>query len=239
LSRPGDALVNILHQPPTIPEPRQHLVLTCVPWVAYEQILDALSEHHVRITYDRGALEFISPLPLHELWKKQFARILDMLLEELDIPIMAYASTTFKREDLERGLEPDECYYLASGARLRDRREIDLTIDPPPDLAIEIENTTSALDRMSIYANLGVPEVWTFDGADVQAHRLVAGPMYEPVGSSPQLPFLPLEEVGPLVNKAANAPDDRLALRALRDWVRQRVLPLYRAAPPPPSEKPE
>jgi Uma2 family endonuclease len=232
--------MNILHKPPTtgLP-PAQRFVLSAVPWASYEKILDALSEHHVRITYDRGDLELISPLPIHERYKIQFGRILTMLAEELDIPVAALGSTTFRREDLERGLGPDECYYLSSAALVQDWRELDLSRDPPPDLAVEIENTTSCLNRMSIYANLGVPEVWRFDGDTLEAYRLIAGPDYEAVTTSPGLPFLPLAEIVPLVQQAVGGGDDRPALRAMRAWVRQRVAPLYRAwggtAPPPPA----
>ncbi len=223
--------MNILYQPArATSHGPQHLLLTCVPWSSFEKIVDALSEHHLRITYDRGSLELMSPLPIHERWKKQFGRLLDILGEELDIPFLAFGSTTFKRIDVEKGLEPDECFYLAGAARLRDRREIDLSIDPPPDLVLEMENTTSCLNRMGIYASLGVPEVWTFDGASLQPHRLIAGPNYQPVPASPQLPFLPLSEVVAVINQAANVPDDRMALRAIRAWVRQRVAPLYQAA---------
>jgi Uma2 family endonuclease len=224
--------VNVLHQPPKTKSGPQHIVLTCVSWPSFEKIVDALSEHHLRITYDRGSLELMSPLPIHERRKKCFGHFLLVLADELDVPLLCYGSTTFKKADVEKGLEPDECFYLASATRLRDRREIDLSIDAPPDLALEIENTTSCLDRMGIYASLGVPEVWTFDGATLQPHRLVAGPKYEPAEASPQLPFLPLSEVAPIINQAVNATDDRLAMRAMRAWVRQRVAPLYRAAWP-------
>jgi Uma2 family endonuclease len=206
------------------------MVIDAVPWRSFEKIVDALSEHHLRITYDQGRLELMSPLPIHELWKGWFKLLLTVLSEELGIVIKSYGSSTFRREDVLKGLEPDECFYLAGAARLRDRRVIDLSIDPPPDLAIEVENTTSCLDRMSIYASLGVPEIWTFDGATLQPHRLTAGPQYEPVPASPQLPFLPLAEVVPVINQAANAADDGKALRAMRTWVRQRVAPLYTTA---------
>jgi Uma2 family endonuclease len=223
--------VNVLHQPlKTKPGP-QHMVLTCVSWSSFEKIVDALSEHHLRITYDQGTLELMSPMSIHELWKAQFSHLFAVLVRVLRISIKNYASPTMRKVDVAKGIEPDTCFYLASGSRLRDRREIDLDRDdPPPDLAIEIENTTSVLDRMGIYASMGVPEVWTFDGATLQAHRLVAGPKYEAVATSPQLPFVPLDEVPPLINQAANAADDWEAQQIFEAWVRQRVGPLYQAA---------
>jgi Uma2 family endonuclease len=239
--------VNALHQPQAVRRvPAQHLVLNGVGWDVYDKLLEALGEQHFRITYDRGDLEVMAPLPPHELYKTQFGRLLDMLAEELDIPVRALGSTTFRRQDRDRGLEPDECFYLSSIPRVRDWDRLDLSRDPPPDLALEIDTTrgrgevTSPLpDRMGVYAGLSVPEVWRFDGTTLQAYRLTAGPGYEPVPNSPALPFLPLDEVIPYLDLALAARDDREILRAMRAWVRRRVRPLYEAwagsppAPPP------
>jgi Uma2 family endonuclease len=224
-----------------LPEPGQRFVLSCVPWGAYEQILDALGEHHLRITYDRGALELMSPLPPHEVYKIAFSRLLLALAVELRFNFRDLGSTTFRREDLERGLEPDECFYLGSAARVRDWRRIDLRHDPPPDLAVEIDITRSSLNRMGVYAGLGVPEVWRFDGAALQAYRLTAGAAYEPVAASPALPFLPLAEVPALIEQSISAEDDGELFRSFQTWVRQRVLPLYQSAQPPqpPPDKTE
>jgi Uma2 family endonuclease len=230
--------MNVLHQPPTITaalapscgEPGQRFLLAGVSWEGYEKILEALTEHHVRITYDRGMLELMSPLPPHELYKKWFSHLFVVLALELHIRVRGCGSTTFRKQDLERGLEPDECYYLANIPHVRDWRSIDLAHDPPPDLAIEVDVTSSSLDRLSIYAGLGVPEVWRFDGDALQAYRLVAGPAYQACPASPALPFLPLPEMVPLLQQSLTAQDDLVILQALQSWVRQRVLPLRQAA---------
>jgi Uma2 family endonuclease len=222
--------MNILHQPQAAkPEPAQRFVLQGVGWEGYEKILEVIGERHVRVTYDRGDLELMSPLPLHEVYKKFFGRLLDVLAEELDIRIMGCGSTTFRRQDLDRGLEPDECFYLTSAARVRDWRVLDLATDPPPDLAIEIEITNTCLDRMGVYAGLGVPELWRFDGTTLEVYLLGEGGAYQPAPSSRALPLVPLGEVIPFLQRSLEAGDDRETLRSLRSWVRERVLPAWRA----------
>src|SRR6266699_1145067 len=102
----GGGPMNILLQPAkgklAVP---QHLLITCVPWRSFEKIVDALSEHHLRITYDRGALELLSPVLLYERWKLMFSRLLGSLTAELRFPLKAYGSTTFCKEEAQRGLE--------------------------------------------------------------------------------------------------------------------------------------
>jgi Uma2 family endonuclease len=231
--------VNILHRPHAAQvEPAQRFRLSGVDWQSYEQILEALGEHHVRITYDRGELELMSPLSPHELCKTFFVKLLYVLCEELDLPVKCCGSVTIRRQAVARGLEPDECFYLESAAQVRDWRTLDLAHDPPPDLAVEIDISRSCLDRFGVYAALGVPEVWRFDGTTLQAYRLAANATYDPVSVSPSLPFLPLDEVLPLLERTFSDQDDRAQMRALREWVRQRVLPLYQAANPPPPPSP-
>jgi len=221
--------VNVLHQPPTTkPELTQRFVLYDVGWEGYEKILAVIGKRPIRVTYDRGNLEFLSPFLAQEIYKEFFCRLFVVLAEELDIPLKACGSTTFRRQDLDRGLEPDECFYLASAARVSGWRIIDLSTYPPPDLAVEVDITASSLNRMGIYAALGVPELWRFDGTSLEVYRLVAG-AYQPCAQSPNLPFLPLGGLLPLVQQSITAADDREVLRSLRAWVRGQVVPAYRA----------
>jgi Uma2 family endonuclease len=245
--------VSVLHQPPVLPpkpalpqatpsalppiheqpEAGQRFLLDGISWEGYDKILDALSEHHVRITYDEGRLELMSPLPPHELYKVAFYRLFLAISGVLGIPFRGLGSTTLKRKDLAKGLEPDECYYFASAAKIRNWRALDLNRDPPPDLAVEIESTKSALDRLGIYAALGIPELWRFDGSELRAYRLrVEAQSYEQVEVSPNLPFLPLNEVVPILQESLDAPSDHELFQSLQRWIAQRVLPLYREANP-------
>jgi Uma2 family endonuclease len=134
--------MNILVQPQKAQfELPQRFLLQGVNWQTYEKILEAIGNRPVRITYDRGNLELISPLLIHELYKCFFGRLFDILAEELDIAFRACGSTTFRRQDVDRGLEPDQCFYFGSIARIHDWATLNLEIDPPPDLAVEVDNT--------------------------------------------------------------------------------------------------
>jgi hypothetical protein len=132
-----------------------------------------------------------------------------------------------RREDLDRGLEPDECFHLFAHAEQVCGRESDLSVDPPPDLAIEIEMTRSALDRLGIYAALRIPEVWRFDGQTLQVLAIQADGTYAACEASPSLPFLPLAEVVRFLNQAETMDHSRWG-RAFREWVRNELAPRFR-----------
>jgi Uma2 family endonuclease len=218
--------MNIPVQQPKVLENPQRFVLYGVNWQTYEKALDTFGDRPIRITYDRGNLELMSPLPIHEAFKSLFLRLFDYLSDELDFGMKSCGSSTFRRQDLERGLEPDECFYLANVSRLQHWPSIDLSIDPPPDLAVEVDITNSSLDRMGIYASLGVAELWRFDGEALQVYELVEG-AYVPRSHSPTFPFLPLVEIVSLLHQCAIILDDRELRRNLKTWVRDRVVPLW------------
>jgi Uma2 family endonuclease len=157
-------------------EKNQSIVLPNISWKAYRQIADAVQdETPTHFTYDRGKLE-IMVLPLHhENLKKLVATLFEKLCEELDFDISPAGSTTFQREDLERGFEPDECYYIENAQFMRGKTSVNLDFDPPPDLTIEIDIKHSSLNRMSIFAAVGVPEVWRYDGEELTIHLLKDG----------------------------------------------------------------
>src|SRR4051812_17622495 len=119
----------------------QRFVLYGVGWEGYQTLLKLVGDRPIRLTYDRGDLELMSPLTPHERFKSLLGRMVEAITEELDIPVISAGSMTFNREDVDRGLEPDECFYPANAGRVRDPDHIDLNGDPPPDLAIEIEIT--------------------------------------------------------------------------------------------------
>ncbi len=116
------------------------------------------------MAYDQGVLEIMSPSMRHETIKRLIGRMVEMFTLELDIEIRSVSSTTFNREDLEKGIEADECYYIRNAESIRGIEEIDLAIHPPPDLAIEIDISRSSQIKTGIYAALQVSEVWQYDG---------------------------------------------------------------------------
>src|SRR5579871_3524230 len=151
-------------------------VLHEIDWRTYSRLLRVFAERRgFRLTYDRGTLEIMSPLWTHEAPSKLIGRFVDVLTEELNLPCRMGGSVTLRRRRKRRGLEPDNCYWIANAPRMQGKRDLDLRTDPPPDLAVEVDVTSSSVDRMSIYAALGVPEVWRFTTGTVSFHVLQAG----------------------------------------------------------------
>jgi Uma2 family endonuclease len=222
--------MNMLVQPHrSAVELPQRFVLHGVSWQTYEKILDLFGDRPIRITYDRGSLELMSPLAIHEVCKRCIGLLLAVLDSELRIPIKGLASTTFRRRDQDHGLEADECFYVGNLTRIHDWRAIDLSVDPPPDLAIEVDVTRSCLDRLAIYAGLGVAEVWRFDGEVWYVHCLRADQTYEVRPHSLALPFVELSEITPLMEHYAAGLSDGELMGELFQWVRERVRPRWEA----------
>ena len=118
-----------------------------------------------RLAFDQGVLEIMSPHLDHEETNRTLASLVEMALEEMDLDFRNAGSTTFKREVLERGFEPDSCFYIQSVDRIRNKKRIDIEVDPPPDVLIEIDLTSDSLNKFPLYAALGVPEVWRYENA--------------------------------------------------------------------------
>lgn len=195
-------------------------MLDGISWQTYEQILRDLGERQIRVTYDSGNLEMMAPLASHEDWKSRYGRLIEVMCEERDLDIQPLGSTTFRREDLDKGLEPDECYYVQHADAIRARRgdEIDLTVDPPPDLAIEIDITRASIPKQPIYAALGIPELWRFDGVRLTVLGL-RGKKYVAMEKSGVFPFLPMDQFQQYAVRLATERQSRL-LREFRNWVR-------------------
>ena len=140
------------------------VLLDGVSWQTYSALVDESEHASGRMTYDQGTLEIMSPMMPHESGKCLIGRMIEMFTFLRGIDIRSSASTTFRRTDLKRGFEADESYYIQFAGHIRSKREIDLSIDPPPDLVVEVEMTRSAIDKLSLFASMGIPEVWRYDG---------------------------------------------------------------------------
>jgi Uma2 family endonuclease len=207
----------------------QRFLLSGVSWQTYEALLAEVGERTaIHLTYDDGDLEFMSPGGLHDRYKHRFGRMIVALSEVLKIPMDGCGSTTLRRGDMKKGLEPDEAFYIQNEPRVRGKFEMDLEVDPPPDLAIEIDITNSSVDREGIYAALGVPELWRYDGETLRIFRLGVGGKYEATATSSCFPFLPIQEFAEFLDPQDGEDLTRWG-RRFRAWVRKRVLPLYRA----------
>ena len=135
-----------------------------VSWQTYSALVDESEHASGRMSYDEGTLEIMCPAMPHESSKSLIGRMIERFTEIRRIDIRSSASTTFRRTDLKRGFEADESYYIQNAEMVRGKREIDLSNDPPPDLVIEVEITRSALNKLQMFASMGIPEVWPYDG---------------------------------------------------------------------------
>ncbi len=186
-------------------EQTKSVVLHNISWNAYKQITDTLQdETPAHFTFDRGKLEIMVLSLKHENLKKILAMLFERLSEALDIEIFAGGSTTFQREDLERGFEPDECYYVSNAELMRGKDSVNLSFDPPPDLTIEIDVKHSSLNRMSIFAAIGIPEVWRYDGDSLTIYLLRNG-VYQTSETSSILPDATAERLSELIEIGRNS----------------------------------
>ncbi|WP_017327635.1 Uma2 family endonuclease [Synechococcus sp. PCC 7336] len=182
----GVSMVQLLLEQISVP-PGKSLLLKNVRWQEYESMLEELGDRRsCRIAYDRGTVELVTPLPEHAVSNRLIERFISILAEELDMPLEPYGSTTLNRADLGRGSEPDSCYYMHNQACVRNGK-LDLAEGSPPDLVVEIDITHRDLNKLSLYAQIGVPEFWRFDGAVLQIFQLVDG-SYREVPTSPAFP---------------------------------------------------
>lgn len=152
------------------------LVFQDFTWDEYERLLDDLGDRPgLRVSYDEGRLEIMSPLPEHEDHTRFIDDLVRALCDRFGLTLEKRGSTTWKERRLARGLEPDACYYVANAKHIIGKRTIDLASDPPPDIAVEIDVTNESLSKFVTYAALGVPEVWRYDGKTAHFYELVAG----------------------------------------------------------------
>ncbi|MEN6498840.1 MAG: Uma2 family endonuclease [Thermoguttaceae bacterium] len=195
------------------------VVLSNVTWATFQALLAETDRRGTRFTYDRGALEIMSPSREHERIKTLLGRMIETTTLEWGIPVSSGGSTTLKSELKQRGVEPDECYYIANEPRIRGREEIDLATDPPPDLAVEVDLTSSSLDQLGIYGALGVPEVWLCDGAVIHVYQLQVDGTYARQSRSDSFPLLPLEPLERFLQRR-NTTDETTLIREFHAWVR-------------------
>lgn len=197
-----------------------------IRWRTYEALLRDLEAagSNVQLTYDRGSLEFMSPGFRHERSHTLIGRMIEAMTEELNIPICSGCSTTFRRKLKKRGLEPDECYWIAHEVQVRGKEKIDLGTDPPPDLVVEVEYTSTILDKLGVYAALRFPEIWRFDGKVLRVAHLQADRTYREVDRSPSFPFLPMAEVARFLGLATET-DETTWIRSFRAWVHDQIAP--------------
>lgn len=163
----------------------------------------------------------MSPLMPRERDNRQLERLIFTLVEEMGLNILSVGSMTCKREDLERGAEPDSSYYIQDEPQVRNKEAIDLAQDPPPDLVVEVEHTQSAIDKLQLYAALGVAEFWRYDGQRLHIYKLQQG-KYQVCESSPTFAPVEVREI-PRFLEASRRIGEVAMVRSFRNWIREQI----------------
>lgn len=196
------------------------LIFEDVTWDEYEELLYEFSDNsHYRISYDKGRLEIISPSERHEYRKSILGSLVEILTEELNMSLIRMGSTTWKRRKNAQGAEPDESFYITSCDRIRNKSEIDLNTDPPPDLVIEVDVSHYSQNKFDIYAGLGVPEFWRYRKGAIRFYRLVDG-QYVEVATSGLFPFLNPSDLNSFIDQDY-IEEFNQTKRAFREWIRK------------------
>lgn len=203
----------------------QRVVLRNVSWETYDRLVAEREERPVpRFFYDRGVLEIVSPSNEHEAMNRIIASLVKELAVEYGTDVSDAGHTTFRREDLERGFEPDSSFYFSENAeRVRGLRDIDLLVEPPPDLVVEVDLTSHSLSKLPIYARIGVNEVWRYAGGspEILALNRESGE-YETVTESRILPSLTTDTLARLTQEGLTKRYPDWA-RGVRDWARHNL----------------
>jgi Uma2 family endonuclease len=200
-------------------QPGQQLLLDKVSWEQFESILTELGEHRAaRLSYSGGLLEIMVPLPEHEKAKEIIGDLVKILLEARQISFESLGSTTLKNERMTQAVEPDACFYIQNQAAVIGKNRLDMNVDPPPDLAIEIDLTSRT--QLDNYQILGVPELWRYGKQGLKISVLQAGEYLES-NTSRTFPDLPIVE---LVNRHAQQSQlygRSQAIQSFRSWLRE------------------
>ncbi|MEG5030330.1 Uma2 family endonuclease [Microcoleus sp. AT8-B1] len=199
-----------------------HLILHDISWETYEQLLEIFAERSTpRMTYYQGTLELMVPLPEHERYSWTLGRLIVALSEEIGIEIIGLKSSTWRSEPKKAGNEADECFYIQNEALMRGKLTIDLKNDPPPDLAVEIDLTSSSINKMAVYAELKVPEVWIW-----KKGKLIINILNDTgyVESETSLAFasFPVKELAQFMNLDSEK-GENARIREFREWARSHL----------------
>ncbi len=202
-------------------EPGQRQMFQHVSWEAYEALLDELGNHRgLRTAYTEGDLEVMAPLHRHETDKETLTAMVRILAKAHGLRALAAGSTTFKRQDLGLSAEPDSCYYLRDVAKVIGKERIELGVDPPPELVIEVDLTSHSRSKIATYARFGVPEFWRYDDPSLEIYELIGG-QYQRRSTSPTFPKVQATELAAFLEQSKTAGQD-YALEAFETWLKTR-----------------
>ena len=196
------------------------IIMHGISWQTYERLLEDLADCSVpHLTYDQGELEIMSPTALHDRVTRAIEALVTLTSLEMEVEVLSLGSTTYKRKDIERGFEVDASFYGQNESRIRGKREIDLPVDPPPDLVVEIDVTSSSIDKLALLAEFEVPEIWGYKDGQFDILQLDSG-SYRSVETSGVLPFITAQTLTDLVAQSLTLTPLEWK-KKVRDWARQ------------------
>jgi Uma2 family endonuclease len=195
----------------------KRLILQGVDWEFYEQLLEEFADSNgLHFAFNDGLLEIEIPLPEHEVPKQILSDLVTTICVELEIDIRNFGMTTFRKRAKAKGCEPDVSFYIQNESSVRGRLTIDLAKDPPPDLVIEVDVTSPSLDKLPIYAALGVLEIWLYKDNQIKFYELV-GNDYEEIKRSLALPVLTSEKAMEFLQEGLSESSSAW-FRKVREW---------------------
>lgn len=202
-------------------QPGQQLLVEDVNWQQFESILAELGERRAsRLSYSNGRLEIMVPLPEHEKAKEIIGDMVKILLETRQIAFESLGSTTLKNERMSQAVEPDTCFYIQNQAAVIGKNRLDMSVDPPPDLAVEIDLTSRT--QLDNYQILGVPELWRYARRGLQINVLQAE-QYIESDVSPTFPDIPVVELVNQYTQQSQVAGRTRAIQAFKNWVRENL----------------
>jgi Uma2 family endonuclease len=206
----------------TKPLAETRTLLTNISWQTFKAMLAEMgSQRKNRIAYDSGTIEIMTPLMLHENSNRFIEGLIVVMCEELGLEIKRTGSLTLTRDDLERGGEPNSSYYIQNESLVRDKDNIDLAIDPPPDLVLEVEYSRSAINKLNLYASMKIPEFWRFNGSILRVYTLT-DQQYTEVEVSPTFNPISVKEI-PRFLQQAKTKGENATTRDFRAWIKQQI----------------
>jgi Uma2 family endonuclease len=198
--------------------------LTHVSWKTFSRLLEELGDQrNQRLSYYLGNLEIMSPLGEHENNNRFIDDLIRAIADELNLNLKKFGSLTLKSNQEKQAVEPDSCYYLNNEPLVRNKQHIDLTIDPPPDLVLEIDITSGSLNKLPIYATFKVPEIWRYNGKKLTVFCFNAATNnYQQLTKSKVFSWLDLELIPQLINQSLDI-GETATLKQFRQWIKNNI----------------
>lgn len=213
-----ESLSNAATDPVLVGE--QRVLINGISYEFYKQFCDEIGEQPIRLSYSDDCLEIMNTHLPHEFYKKILAKLVEAIFFERDMRIRSGGMITIQHDAIKKGFEPDECWWIAHEPEIRGKSKLDFRSDPPPDLAIEIEMSRSLVGRIGIYAAIGIPEVWRFNGKQLRFCLLSSEGKYEDSESSLAFPFLKTADLMPYLGPIDDPMDETSRVKGFVKWLR-------------------